>query len=142
MRLNAKILKNVNNVNSWVYANQAFVSEGQSNIIYLQIVDLDQSTDPSVEKSQAFPQNPIRYISSATDISLEATFPSLDEDSVFTVVGSQPFSQDKSIWKFELSDDQIPSTGTIELKLTEASVVKTFKLKGAIALDSSSFGGC
>lgn len=142
MRLNAKIIKNVHSVNSWVFTNQAFVIEGQANSIYLQLVNLDQSTDPTTEKSSAFPQNPIRYISQAVAISLEATFPSLVDDDKFTVVATQPFASDKSIFKFDLTDDQIPSSGTVEFKLTEDGIVKTFKLKGAIALDPASIGGC
>lgn len=142
MRLNAKILKNVNNVNSWVYANQAFMSEGQSNVMYIQIVDLDQSTDPVNDKSQAYPQNSIRYIPQGTTIGVEITFPSLEDDEKFTIVGTQPFAQDRSIWKFNLSSSQTPNSGNVDVKLTEDGVSKNFKIKNAVQLDSLNIGGC
>jgi hypothetical protein len=142
MRLSAKILKNVNNVNSWVYTNQAFFSEGQSNDLFIQLVDLDQSVDVYNEKSQAFPQTPIRYMSLAVVSGLEATFPSLEDESVIVVAGTQPFPQDKSIWKISLSDSQTPSSGTVEFKLTEDGVSRSFKVKAAVSVDGSDIGGC
>jgi hypothetical protein len=142
MRLNAKILRNVNNVNSWVYANQAFMSEGQANTLYIQFVDLDQSSDPSVEKSQSFPQFPVRYIPQGATIGAEATFPALEDSEEFTVTGTQPFAQDRSIWKFDLSAVQVPSSGNVEIKLTEDGISKSFKIKNAIQLDPTSIGGC
>ena len=54
MRLNAKILKNVVNVNQWEYTNQAHVQEGQINEIYLQLVDLDKSM--GTDKSLIYPE--------------------------------------------------------------------------------------
>ena len=77
MRLSAKILKNVNHVNSWQYASQCFMQEGQANTLYLQLVDLDLSTPIAPEKSPANPEHPIRYISPATTITANAFFDAL-----------------------------------------------------------------
>jgi hypothetical protein len=142
MRINAKIIKNVNNVNSWVFANQAFMTQDQANTMYIQIVDLDQSSDPSVEKSQSFPQFPVRYIPQGTSVGIEATFPALEDDEKFTITGTQPFAQDRSIWRFDLSAVQVPSSGNVDFKLTEDGSSKSFKVKNAVQLDPTSIGGC
>lgn len=142
MRLSAKILKNVNSVNSWVFTNQAFFHQDEANVLYIQLVDLEQSVDPSNEKSQAYPEKPIRYIPQGTAVGLEATFPSLDDDEKFTVTGIQPFAQDKSIWKFNISSSQSPSSGNVDFKLIEDSVSKSFRVKNAVSVDPSDVGGC
>jgi hypothetical protein len=142
MRLSAKILKNVNNVNSWVYANQVFFSADQANTVYIQLVDLDQSVDPSREASQAFPGYPIRYMPLGTVVTLDAFFDSLEDDEKLTIAGTQPFAQDKSIWKFDLTDEQIPSSGAISFTLTEDGTSKNFVVKNAVSVDPSNIGGC
>ena len=140
MRLNAKILKNVVNVNNWQYANQASVQEGQANEIYIQLVDLDKI--PGNDKSSAFPDNPMRYISQGTVISVEATFPSIDDADELVIAGTQPFSDDKSIWKFTLSAAQLPKSGNFKLKLTEDGVDKFILVKNGVSVDLLSVGGC
>ena len=142
MRLSAKILKNVNNVNSWTYTNQSFMSEGQANTLYLQLVDLDMSTSVDSEKLVAFPQYPIRYISQATTLTTSVTFQSLDDSLEFSISGTQPYAQDRSIWKFDLSASQIPSGGYIKVNIAEDSVVKSFLVKNAIEVDFLDIGGC
>ena len=142
MRLSAKILKNVNNVNSWIYTSQAYLSQGSANSMFVQLVDLDQSNDPTNEKSVAFPQSPIRYMPLGTVLALEATFPNLEDEVRFTVIGSQPFPQDRSIWKFDITSLQNPSSGAVEFKFTEDGVVKTFLVKAAISVNDLNVGGC
>jgi hypothetical protein len=142
MRLNAKILKNVNSVNSWQNASQAYMAEGQPNTLYLQLVDLDVSTNVDTEKSPAFPQNPIRYMSQAAVLSASATFLALVDDEEFSIVGTQPFADDKSIWKFSLSADQVPSSGNLKVTLTEDGVDRSFIVKGALSVETLEAGGC
>lgn len=141
MRLSAKILKNVNNVNSWIYTTQTYMSEGQVNELYIQIVDLDQSVLPN-EKSKAFPEYPIRYISNATVLGVQAVFPSIDDDQEYVIDGVQPFSYDRSIWKFTLLSTQTPKSGNIRILLTEDGVTKTLSAKNAIAVESLETGMC
>ena len=141
MRLNAKILKNVASINQWQYASQAYVSEGQANDIYIQLVDLDK--DIAIEtKSAEYPEFPIRYISGAAAIGVVATFDSLDDDEVFTINGTQPFADDKSIWKFPLTNSQIPSGGNLKITLTEDGADKTFIVLNAVSLSMLNVGGC
>lgn len=141
MRLSAKILKNVVNVNSWSYASQAYLQEGQANSIYIQLVDLDKSVI-SNEKSEAFPERPMRYLSQAAAISIEAQFDSIDDAEEFEVAGTQPFSDDKSIWKFDLSSAQNPKSGNFVIQLTEDGIAKQFVVKQAVVVESLEIGGC
>ena len=140
MRLNAKILKNVANVNQWYYANEAAVQEGQANEIYIQLVDLDKT--PGIEKSSVLPDFPLRYISQGTVVALEATFPSIDDAEEIVIAGSQPFSDDKSIWQFSLSNSQLPKSGNFKLKLTEDGVDRYILVRNAVSVELLSPGSC
>jgi hypothetical protein len=140
MRLNAKILKNVANVNQWVYTNQATVQEGQANEIYIQLVDLDKS--PGTEKSPAFPDFPLRYLSQATVVTLMAIFPSIDDAQVINVSATQPFVDDRSIWKIVLANNQLPKAGNFQLKLTEDGLSKSMLVKNAILVELLNVGSC
>lgn len=140
MKLNAKILKNVDNVNSWKYAAQSSIQEGQANSVYLQLVDLDKI--PGNDKSTVLPENPMRYISQATTLTVEATFSSIDDSGDIVVIGTQPFADDKSIWKISLSDTQLPKSGNFKLKVTEDGIDKQMLIKNSIVVDLLNIGGC
>jgi len=140
MRLNAKILKNVAGVNQWYYSNQATVQEGQINEIYLQLVDLDKM--PGIEKSPALPDFPLRYIPQGTTVTLVAFFPSIDDATEITVSASQPFADDKSIWKISLTAAQLPKSGNFKLTLTEDGTVKKILVKNGISAELLSVGSC
>lgn len=142
MRLSAKILKNVNHVNSWQYASQSYMQEGQANVLYIQLVDLDQSTPVAAEKSPANPEHPIRYISQAAVIIASAFFDDLVTDSQFTITGTQPFASDKSILKFDLSSSQVPNSGNLKITLVEDSVSRSFVIRSAVSVQTLNIGGC
>ena len=139
MRLNAKILKNVADVNNWQYANQASIQEGQVNEIYLQLVDYDKV--PGSDKSTALPDSPLRYMPQA-GATLTASFPSIDSAQEFEVIASQPFANDTSIWKISLLSTQLPKSGNFKLKLTEGGADKQILVKNAIAVDLLNVGSC
>jgi len=140
MRLNAKILENVNNVNSYKYTGQAYLNEGSTNTVYIQLVDGSKSVSDS--SSKHFPDNPLRYLSQATALSVTATFPSIDDSSVFTVAGIQPYADDKSIWVFNLTSSQLPSSGSFQISVVEDGNNKTFTVINAIIVELSNVGGC
>jgi len=146
MRLSAKMLKNVVDINHWQHSAQAFVSEGQPNEIYIQLIDLDWSTKDSPEQSAAFPQFPVRYMSQADSIEVKATFLSIDDDEEFEVTASQAFSDDKSIWKFELTASQIPNAGNLQITVSETTggntVDKSFVIQNGLSVDLLNRGGC
>lgn len=133
MRLNAKMLKNVANINQWEYASTVHVQEGQINEIYFQIIDLNKKLDSGCY---------LRYLSAAAVIGVEVTFPSIDDDQVIVATATQPFADDKSIWKVSLLSTQLPNSGAINIKLTEDGVDKYFTVKAAIEVDLLNSGGC
>lgn len=140
MRLNAKIIKNVSNVNHWEYADSAYLQEGQINDFYFQLVDLEKIH--SNEKSKALPDFPLRYIPQGTVVSVSVTFPDLNPDSQFVIAASQPFVDDKSIFKVTLGSTQLPNSGAIQIALTEDGNTRTFLLKNAIKVEAQNPGGC
>lgn len=141
MRLSGKMLINVEGVNTWKYSNQAYVYEGQQNDIYLQLVDV--AKDPSITPvSKNLPENPMRYIPQGTTVTASIKFPSVDNNQEITVVGSQPFVDDKSIWKFTLADNQLPGTGYARLTLTEDGSSKTVNLRNVINVETIEIGSC
>ena len=142
MRLGAKILKNVIDVNHWQHANQAHVVEGQSNDIYIQLLDLDWSTKSSAEKSPSFHEFPIRYMSQATTIIVKASFMSIDDSEEFEVTATQPFADDKSIYKFALTSSQIPNAGNVTIIVDEDGTERSFLIKQAIEVELLNSGSC
>lgn len=142
MRLSAKMLKNVIDVNHWRHTAQAYLSEGQENEIYIQLIDLDQSTKSSEEQSPAFPQFPIRYLSQASSIEVVATFLNIDDNQKYEISGTQAFADDKSIWKFVLSESQTPASGNFQIKITEDGKSKTIVIRQAIVVDLINQGSC
>lgn len=141
MRLSAKILKNVIDINHFQHSNQSIVSEGQANDIYIQLIDLDWSTKASPEQSSAFPQYPIRYISGATVLQVKATFLAIDDDEEFEIIASQPFTDDKSIFKFSLTNDQIPNSGNLLITVTEDGSERSLVIQNGISVDLLNRGG-
>lgn len=141
MRLFAKILDNVYNVNSWHYVNRAYLYEGQINEIYLQLVDLSKNIKIGaiVGSSSDYP---LRYFSQASIVSLTVTFSSIDDTQIITAVATQPFIDDKSIWKITLPANQTPKSGSIQITITEDGVSKTFTLPNAITVELLNQGGC
>lgn len=140
MRLSAKIIKNVSNVNHWIYADSAYIQEGQINEFYFQLVDLDK-THPA-EKSEILPHFPLRYMPQGTVVTVAVTFPDLNPDNEFTVTASQPFTDDKSIYKITLASTQTPNSGTIQISLIEDGVEKVFKVSNALQVELQNRGGC
>lgn len=139
MRLNAKILKNVENVNNWEYTNQAYVQEGQSNQVYIQLVDWDKTLTP--EENTALPEYPLRYMPQS-GAGAEAIFPSIDDDDEITVTGVQPFTEDTSIWRFDLNASQTPKSGSFRIRLTEGGVVRQFLVRAGLSVETIEVGGC
>lgn len=140
MRLNAKIIKNVSNVNHWEYADSAYVQEGQVNEFYFQLVDLDKIH--SAEKSKALPDFPLRYMPQGTVVTVSVTFPDLDPTVQFSAAATQPFADDKSIWKVTLASNQLPNSGAAQITVTEDGVSRSFNLKNAIKVEMQNRGGC
>lgn len=140
MRLSAKMLKNVSSVNHFEYSSTSFLSEGGTNDIYFQLVDLDKVYYPAVDTS-ALPNNPVRYMP-ITGATVGVIFDSLFDDAEITLAASQPFAQDPSIWKVTLAADEIPASGNFIFSLTEGASVKRAVVKNALNVSLNEVGSC
>lgn len=146
MRLSAKILKNIASVNQWEFADSAHVQEGQTNSFYFQLVDLDMT--PVEGDSENLPEHPMRFLPQGSVIAVEITFPALRNESddtgieEFTVAASQPFSDDKSIWRIDLSSSQTPRSGNFKGKLTIDGSDQFFIVINALKTSQLEVGSC
>lgn len=128
MRLSAHILDNVHDVNSWEVVDEAILSDSSPNEMYIQLID----------KSK----HEIRYLTQAAAYSLSATFPAIDDAEEFTIAASQPFSDDKSIWKIIFASSQVPKSGAFVLSLIEDGIEKKFKVDQSLIVELLEDGGC
>jgi PDZ domain-containing secreted protein len=129
MKLSAKFLKNVANVNTFQYADQWDMAEGSAQRLYFQIVDKLKDD--------------LRYMSQATVIdSVTVTFLSIDDDAEIVKTAVQPFADDKSIWYIDLTAAEVPNSGAVKFSITEDGVTKTFRVAQAIVVDLLEAGGC
>lgn len=129
MKLSAKFLKNVANINNFQYADQWDIAEGSAQRLYFQIVDTLKDD--------------LRYMSQATVINaVTVTFLSIDDDSEITKTATQAWSDDKSIWYIDLAANEVPNSGAVKFSITEDGVAKQFRVAQAIVVDLLETGGC
>lgn len=128
MRLSAKLLKSVVNVNSFAYTSQWDIAEGNAQRLYFQFVDKHQSD--------------LRYLSQATPLSASVTFDNIDDSLEIVKSATQAFADDKSIWYIDLAADEVPSNGAVQFSFDEDGVVTNFRVDFAITVDLLNAGGC
>ena len=127
MYLTIKMLENVANINNYDMVDQAIVFEGQVNSIYFQL--FNKSKD-------------LRYMSQASSIEVSLIFPSIDDAKEIEIVASNPFPDDKSIYKIDLTSSQLPNSGGVILKVIEDGVERKFKVDQVIEARLINDGGC
>lgn len=128
MKLSAKFLKNVANVNCFDYVSQWDIAEGSAQRLYFQLIDKHKDD--------------LRYLTQATVTSLTLIFPSIDEDVEITKSATQAFVDDKSIWYIDLLASEVPNSGAVKFTLTEDSVNSSFIVGQAIVVDLLENGSC
>lgn len=128
MKLSAKFLKNVANINTFQYADQWDIAEGSIHRLYFQIVDKLKDN--------------LRYMSQATVITASVTFVSIDDASEIVKTATQAWVDDKSIWYIDLASNEVPNSGAVKFSLTEDDVESKFKVSQAIVVDLIEDGGC
>jgi hypothetical protein len=128
MKLSAKFLKNVSNINTFQYTNQWDISEGSANRLYFQIIDKLKED--------------LRFMTQATLYSVSVTFLSIDSNSEITKSAVQAFADDKSIWYIDLSASEVPNSGAVKFSITQDAVESKFKVEQAIVVDLLENGGC
>lgn len=129
MRLSAKIIKNYCGNNMFAYANEWTIRANEPNVLYFQIVDLDQDG--------------LRYMSQASPLQVNVMFPSIDSANVINAPAIQAHADDKSIWKVTLGASQIPASGNVVFQISENGVIRKFSVLNAIQVEfPGSDGSC
>jgi hypothetical protein len=135
MLLSARFLNDVANVNSFEYAQVGQFTKGEATSIYFQLID--ESLDGALK---GFAPAGRRYVP-ATGATLSVVVNSIDDAKKITRVATNPFPDDRSIWKLDfLATDTISGTATLQLTLTEGSVVRKGIVKNGLRIASDT--GC
>jgi hypothetical protein len=127
MKLSARPLIEVCNVNDFNVSQQLELNVGDATTLYLQLVDLEKN------KAQYgwFPAG-MRYVPAA-NTTLTLTFLNIDSAKEFSRTAVQPFAQDGSIWSVPiLSTDPISGTISIRAVMNEGAIIRTFSIQGCL----------
>lgn len=132
MLLSSKLLYSVTSVNSFDYVDQLSFTQGDTVDIYIQLTDA--AKDKLVN---GFKPSGRRYIP-ASGALLQVTVQNIDQTKTVVKSAIQPFPGDLSIWKFSMlsSDPAIPGTLSLQLKLTEGSVITSGFVFNALSVQS------
>lgn len=134
MILSARILQSVGGVNDFTYADQFEMVEGDTPLIYFQLIDA--AKDRAVD---AFKPSGKRYVP-ASGATLSVVIDHIDDAKKITRAATQPFPGDPSIWTLQImSVDNLRGTRSLKLMLSESGVSKNGFVKGAIRVEAS---GC
>jgi hypothetical protein len=120
----AKILTNVASVNNFDQGDSAFVRVSNPASIYLRLWQTDKAQ---------------RYIPAA-GASLQVLFlrgtsvSATPTSQTVQIVASAPYTDDRSIWKVDLTSTQVDQivSGGMQLSLTESAVTTTYFVKDVI----------
>lgn len=123
MRLSANLIKNFANPNMFDTGNQWHVRAGDPNTLYFQLVDLDQDR--------------LRYLTglAATPVSVQVTFPSIDDSKTIQAIATQVSAADGSLWQVNILSTMIPSTGNVIFAVTEGTATRTFRVMNALSVE-------
>lgn len=145
MRLGLRWLRDVSSVNSWNYASQPEFYQGDTETLYLQLVDEDAvgsqvgGLNPAFGLGPAAPVQsvPRRYMPAA-GASLIMTLDSIDSAKRIDRVLSQPFPGDTSIWRLDISAAD-PVNGTVDLilVLNESGTMHRARVNGGLRVRST-----
>lgn len=148
MRLSARPLLNYANVNNFSYGNQWTIRAGEQNVLYFQLVDLDQG--PANVVGQFAPINQfgansalsgsvgLRYMagvgSANQPVGVTVTFPSIDDLQMINATAVQE-PDDKSIWKVTLNENQKPNSGAVIFAISEGGRTRRFNVLQLMAVE-------
>lgn len=133
MLLSARMLKDVAGVNSYEHDTQVSWTEGDTTLLYFQLIDA--SLDPS---NQGF-QPPGRRFVPAAGATLQVVLENIDDAKKVTRLATQPFANDGSIWALQvMASDKIRGTPQLRLTLTQSGVVTSGLVKNAIKIHPKS----
>ena len=127
MRLSLKMLKNYTNINSFEITDVAHLREDQTNVVYVQLIDLDRN---------------MRYLSPEAAPSMSILFPSINSEKIYTVTADMLNSDDKSLWSIALTPEQVVASGSIKVIFTEGFEISKFLVQSCISMELLSQGQC
>ena len=135
MKLGARPLVDVEDVNDYRYSTQFEYHTGDATEFYVQLVDLDKNPT-----QQGYFPSGLRYCALA-GATLQVTFNNISDSKQFVRYASQPFSNDTSIWKVTLlATDPLQGTVSLKCQLSEnigteqdpVTRTRTFNLPAAV----------
>jgi len=133
MLLGARMLIDVQGVNSFEVTPAAEFYAGDPATVYFQLID--QSLDRSID---GFNPPGRRYMPSP-GATLNCVVQSIDDNKRVTRFATQPFANDPSMWALQfLASDLIKGTCNLYLTLTEGTVVRSGTVKCAIKIHANS----
>ena len=131
MRLSSKILKNVENVNSFETDTTWYVSQegavGENKILYFQLIDKNK--------------NGLRYIPSET-ATVKVRFSNLEEELVIVKNASIAFGADRSIWRVDLMQEDLVSGGNVAFEIDDNGIKTKWFVVGALTVEKINSGAC
>lgn len=131
MRLSAKTLKNVDSLNSWQYSENWIVRQfgmsGEATTLYFQLIDLERDN--------------IRHIPSNL-ATASVTFSNLNDELVIIKTAQMAFADDRSIWKIDLTDADLPASGNVIFSLTDNGKTYRFNITNGLSVELVNAGGC
>lgn len=134
MLLSARMLINVADVNTWENSTQLKFSEGDTQTVYIQLIDANK--DASLKPSGK------RYVPPAT-ATLSVTITNIDSTKTVVKTASKPYSGDISIWSFSiLPADGIKGTCSLKLQLTDSGVSTYGVVKNALSVEPLTSAYC
>jgi|GEM_PF-2926215 len=119
-RLSVKIIKNYYNNNMFAYANEWIIRANEPNLLYFQLVDLDNDS--------------LRYMPSVPTL-VYMKLLSIDSADVIMAPASLADPLDTSIWKISLGASQIPKSGNVAFQISENGVIRTFSILNGISVE-------
>jgi len=129
MRLGIKMLNSSSSLNNLQYLNQARINPGDTATIMFQLIDLDQGGQ--------------RYIP-AMGATMAIKLVSIDNANVISKIPTIPFSDDRSIWSFNLmaSETSIAAGVNMSVVLTQSSDIKSATAEAAVVFGPQSKYSC
>lgn len=142
MRLSAVPLINFQGVNSFCSANQWIIRNGDSNTLYFQLVDLDQTCGPSAPGNSCGGgcggSSLQRYVAGVgtqnQPCSMIVTFSSIDSTMVNQITAVQN-PNDGSIWSVTINSNQCVFGGAVFFSLTQGNNVNNFSVLNMLCVE-------
>lgn len=132
MILSCHILDNVVDCNNWEVVNQFEATQGDSNNVYIQLIDA------ATNKATGGFNPPGKRYMPGVGATLTVLINSIDDAKKISRIAMQPFSLDPSIWKFQiLGSDPIVGTCNLKLTLNETGVLTHGTAQMALLISES-----